>query len=346
MKNTGTEAKIIGVNTRREFIKQGGLALVAFSLELNRTDLIQYTTMTTKKQYDVIIIGGSYSGLSAALALGRALRDVLVIDDGKPCNRTTPFSHNFITQDGKTPQEISSLAKDQINKYENVVLKNGLAVSGSKTKTGFEIQTSEGEVYFAKKLIFATGIKDIHPGIDGLAQCWGISILHCPYCHGYEIRNEKTGILSNGDIGFELAKLISNWTKNLTLFTNGLSTLTTEQYSILRTKEINIVEKEIKSLKHTEGHLHHLVFNDGSIFSLSAMYTRLPFVQSCQLPESMGCEITKEGYIKTNSSQMTTSPGIYACGDNSSHIRTLANAVAMGTITGMALNKELINESF
>lgn len=129
--------------------------------------------MTNYKNFDVIIIGGSYSGLSAGMALGRALRNVLIIDNGKPCNKQTPHSHNFITQDGKTPKEISELAKQQVEKYKNVKFHNGLVVSCIKTETGFKITTIDNHEFSTKKLIFATGVKDLMPDIKGFAECWG-----------------------------------------------------------------------------------------------------------------------------------------------------------------------------
>ena len=153
--------------------------------------------MIDSKHFDVIIIGGSYSGLAAGMALGRALRQVLIIDSGKPCNEQTPHSHNFITQDGKTPKEIATLAKQQVEKYETVKFLSGLATTGTKTEVGFNIQTSAGETFSSKKIIFATGVKDIMQSIDGYAECWGISVLHCPYCHGYEVRNERNGTPSH-----------------------------------------------------------------------------------------------------------------------------------------------------
>jgi thioredoxin reductase len=197
--------------------------------------------------FDVIIVGGSYSGLAAGMALGRALRQVLIIDSGKPCNRQTPYSHNFITQDGKTPAEIAKIAWQQVEKYDTVRFFNGLAIKGTKTENGFEIQVSAGGTFSAKKVIFATGIKDIMADIDGYAECWGVSVLQCPYCHGYEVRNEKTGILGNGDYGFEFSGLISNWTKDLTLFTNGKSSLTAEQTARIEKHNIEIVEKKFKN---------------------------------------------------------------------------------------------------
>ncbi|HTE01899.1 MAG TPA: NAD(P)/FAD-dependent oxidoreductase [Mucilaginibacter sp.] len=303
-------------------------------------------SMIDHKQFDVIIIGGSYSGLAAGMALGRALKQVLIIDNGKPCNRQTPYSHNFLTQDGKTPTEIAMLAKRQVEMYSTVAFFNGLAIKGSKTENGFEIQVASGETFRAGKLIFATGIRDILPGIDGFAACWGISVLHCPYCHGYEVRNEKTGIIGNGEYGFELSRLISNWTKDLTLFTNGISTLTAEQTDKLEKHRIKIVEKEVERLEHTNGYVQNIIFRDGTKSSVKAIYAPSPFEQHCQIPETLGCELTEEGYIKIDTFHKTTIDGIFACGDNVTRIRTVANAIARGTTTGMMINKEIILEQF
>ncbi|RYY17064.1 MAG: NAD(P)/FAD-dependent oxidoreductase, partial [Chitinophagaceae bacterium] len=185
--------------------------------------------MADSKYFDVIIVGGSYAGLSSAMALGRALRSVLIIDSSLPCNRQTPHSHNFITQDGETPGIISAKAKSQVLKYDTIKFHDGVAVSGTKTGNGFEIITETGESFKTKKLIFATGVKDLLPGIKGFSECWGISVIHCPYCHGYEVKNEKTGIIANGDFAIHYARLIRNWTKDLTIFTNGNPGLTKEQ---------------------------------------------------------------------------------------------------------------------
>ena len=302
--------------------------------------------MNNDKLYDVIIVGGSYSGLAAAMALGRALKDVLLIDSGIPCNRQTPFSHNFLTNDGKSPSKIAAIATRQVKKYKTVKFFNGHAASGTKTDKGFEIKTTSGERFTAKKLIFATGIKDILPNIDGLAECWGISVLHCPYCHGYEIRNEVTGILGNGENGYVFTSMISNWTNSLTLFTNGTSTLTGDQLEQLEKHRVGLVEKEIERIEHFNGHLQHVSFKDGTHVSIKALYAPSLFEQHCHIPESLGCELTEEGYIKTDAFQETTVKGVFACGDNVTSMRTVANAVAMGTLAGMALSKKMIIESF
>jgi thioredoxin reductase len=302
--------------------------------------------MKQDNQFDVIIIGGSYSGLSAAMALGRALRKVLVIDSGNPCNKQTPHSHNFLTNDGKTPKEIRSQAKQQVQQYPTVRLLDGFATRGTKTDNGFTIHTEAGELFSSRKLIFATGIKDTMPPIPGFAESWGISVLHCPYCHGYEVWHQTTGILANGDAAFELASLISNWTKDLMLYTNGPSSLTDEQKAKLEKNKIAIVETEIDRLDHTQGYISHIVFKDGSKTPVKAIYARLPFVQHSSIPQELGAELTLDGFIKIDPAHITSIQGVYACGDNTTKMRTVANAVSMGTTTGFMVNKELIEENF
>lgn len=300
----------------------------------------------TNNSYDVIIIGGSYSGLAAGMALGRALRQTLIIDSGKPCNAQTPHSHNFITQDGETPAAIADKAREQVRKYASVSFHNGLAMHAVKTPSGFEVKTDTGVRFEAKKLLFATGVKDIMPSITGASECWGISLIHCPYCHGYEVRNEKTGILANGEIAFEFGKLITNWTKDLTLFTNGPSTLTTEQTAILGARGVQLMEKEIASFEHTGGYIHQVLFKDGSSVNLTAMYAKLPTVQHSDLPAELGCTLNEQGLLQVDGFQKTTVPGIYASGDNVTPMRSVANAVAAGTLAGAMMNRELIDESF
>lgn len=302
--------------------------------------------MIQETDFEVIIVGGSYSGLSAAMSLGRSLRKVLVIDSGLPCNRQTPHSHNFITHDGEKPAVISAKAKTQVDFYDTVQFYNGLAISAMKTKNGFEIKTESGKIFTSRKLLFATGVKDLLPEVPGFAECWGISILHCPYCHGYEVKKEKTAIIANGDIGFEFAKMILNWTKDLRLLTNGKSTLTLEQSQILRKHNVEIIEDEIKAVEHKNGTIQHIVFTNESKISLKAIYFKAPFKQHCPLPEFLGCDLTEQGLLKVDAFQKTTIPGIFASGDCHIQARSVAMAVSSGSFAGAMMNKELIDEDF
>ncbi|AHM63413.1 thioredoxin reductase [Flammeovirgaceae bacterium 311] len=302
--------------------------------------------MDARKTYEVIIVGGSYAGLSAAMALGRSLRQVLIIDSGRPCNVQTPHSHNFLTQDGETPQAIRAKALMQVLKYPSVSLIEARAVRGGKTAAGFYIETDAAEVFSAKKVLFATGVLDIMPDIQGFAACWGISVLHCPYCHGYEVRGRQLGVIGNGDLGYELSKLISQWSKALVLFTNGPSALSKEQTHQLESKNIRIVEKRISSFQHQEGYLQYVVFNDGSQHELTALFARTSFVQHCSIPEELGCAITEHGFVEVDDFHKTTIPGIYAAGDNCSVYRAVAAATAAGVKAGAFINKELIEDTF
>lgn len=298
------------------------------------------------KKIDVIIIGGSYAGLSAGMALGRSLRNTLIIDNGKPCNRQTPHSHNFVTHDGKTPKEISELAKKDVEKYSTVQFYDGTVISIKRNTLGFEIETFDGEKFQARKVILASGVKDIMPDIPGFAECWGISVLHCPYCHGYEVKNEETGILADGDMAYEFSKLIFNMTKNLTLFTNGKTQLTVEQIEKLKSNNINLNEGKIEKIEHKNGQLQKIVFKNGNDISLKVLYAKIPFEQNVNISQSLDCKLTEQGYIQVDFMQKTTTPGVFACGDNVTMMRSVANAIAQGNFTGAMVNKELSEEDF
>ncbi|MBD3583200.1 NAD(P)/FAD-dependent oxidoreductase [Flavobacterium selenitireducens] len=296
--------------------------------------------------FDVIIIGGSYAGLSAAMALGRSLRRVLVIDSGTPCNAQTPHSHNFVTHDGTPPAEIARLAKQQVSEYPNVTFVSGLATEVTQGLCGFDVKTWDGEYFTSRKLLLATGIEDIMPEVDGASECWGISLIHCPYCHGYEYRNEKTGILANGEMAFEMARLVSNWTKDLTIFTDGDPGLTADQIAKLNSKNIEIIHTEVEALMHESGYMTSVVLSDGSKKEVKAIYTRPAFIQQSDIAEKLGCEFQPSGHIKVDPFQKTTIPGVYAAGDNCFQMRSVPSSVFAGSLAGSMINRELIDEDF
>lgn len=302
--------------------------------------------MIDHKDFDVIIIGGSYAGLSAAMALGRSLRNVLIIDSGLPCNRQTPHSHNFLTQDGEQPNIIAEKAKAQLLNYTTVKFSNDLAISGKKSENGFLITTQTGQEFKAKKLVFATGVKDTMPPIKGFAECWGVSLVHCPYCHGYELRNKKTGIMANGEKAFHLASLVNNLTDNITVLTSGKADFRPEQITRLTRHNIEIIDTEVSEIEHNNGYVKNVIFNKGNRMAFDCVYAAIPFTQHSDIPVSIGCELTEQGYIKVDSFQKTTIDGVFACGDNSAMMRSVANAVYSGNLTGAMVNKELTDEQF
>lgn len=302
--------------------------------------------MLKDKNYEVIIIGGSYAGLSAAMALGRSLRKVLIIDSNSPCNEQTPHSHNFLTQDGEKPSKIAEKAKEQVLKYDSITFLNATAIEGKKVENGFSISTENNEIYYAKKLIFATGIKDQFPAIKNFAACWGISVIHCPYCHGYEVRNQKTGIIANGEKAIHISSLVNNLTKELTILTNGKAEFSTEQLEKLKRNNIQIIEEKIIEIEHKDGYIENIILENNTKIAFKAIYAAVPFIQHSDIPASLGCELNELGYISTTPFHETTVKGIWACGDNSNPMRSVANAVANGNFTGAMVNKNLIDEQF
>ncbi|MGO3183853.1 MAG: NAD(P)/FAD-dependent oxidoreductase [Aequorivita sp.] len=301
--------------------------------------------MKMNKNFDAIIVGGSYAGLSAAMALGRSLRKVLVIDGGQPCNRQTPYSHNFLTQDGKPPAEISAIAKQQVEQYNTISIVNDFVANERRTPVGFEIKTEAGKIFSAKKIILATGVKDVMPNIKGFSECWGISVIHCPYCHGYEYKAVKTAVMTNGERAFHIAPLIKNLTDDLTILTNGPMDFEESQLKKLKENNISVMENEVSEMEHENGYLQNIFFKDGTKMDFHAVYASVPFEQS-SVSFDMGCELNDHGYIKVDFFQLTTVDGVFACGDNSSPMRSVAYAVATGNIAGVMVNKELTEEEF
>ncbi|MFO7446858.1 MAG: NAD(P)/FAD-dependent oxidoreductase [Ignavibacteriaceae bacterium] len=295
--------------------------------------------------FDVIIIGGSYGGLSAAMALGRSLRNVLIIDNNQPCNRFTPHSHNFLTHDGDTPEQIKSLALTQVKRYSTINFYDGFAASVKNTSGGFEVSASDNSVFISSKIILAAGIKDIMPDIKGFAECWGRTVIHCPYCHGYEYKDKKTGILANGEAGYHYVKLVSNLTKDIVLFTNGKAEFTQDQLSRIRKHNIPIIETGIIELDHTNGILNNVRLDNGSVIPLTALYNIPAFEHHSDITKQLKCEMTDNGLIKVDELQRTSIPGVFACGDNSNK-RAVSVAVASGTLAGTSVNNELAEELF
>ncbi|WP_118950157.1 NAD(P)/FAD-dependent oxidoreductase [Taibaiella helva] len=302
--------------------------------------------MEHNQDYEVIIVGGSYAGLSAALALGRALRRVLVIDAGAPCNRNTPQSHNFITHDGTPPAVIGQIARSQVWFYQTVQWKEGHVSALAQTEAGFLATLESGETFSAAKVLLATGVKDLLPDIPGFAESWGISVLHCPYCHGYEVRGRNTAILANGAMALEMAKLIRHWTGKLQLLTDGPSTIPEADRAVLETNGIKVTEKRISRIEHQAGHLDGIVFDDGSRLALEVMYARVPLAQQLDVAGQLGCALNPAGLITVDDMRQTSVPGLYAAGDNSIQARSVAAAAGAGNFAGAAINRQLIEEHF
>ncbi|HEY9559186.1 MAG TPA: NAD(P)/FAD-dependent oxidoreductase, partial [Anseongella sp.] len=269
--------------------------------------------MKESKKFDAIIIGGSYAGLSAAMSLGRSLRRVLIIDSGKPCNRQTPHSHNFITQDGVKPGDINELAKRQVLEYDTVKFMDDLAVSGYKSQNGFHVKTKSGKEFSGNKLIVATGVADVLPDIRGFSACWGISIIHCPYCHGYEFRGLKTAIMADANKVMHLAPLVNNLTDDLTVIVSNNARkddFKNEDLQKLADHHIEIIDTPVREFEHKNGQLRNVIFSDGKKIPFDGLYAAVPFKQHSEIPAELGCKLTEEGHIELDFFQTTSVAGV------------------------------------
>ncbi|MCC5612643.1 NAD(P)/FAD-dependent oxidoreductase, partial [Nostoc sp. CHAB 5834] len=258
----------------------------------------------------------------------------------------TPHSHNFITQDGEVPGEIARKAKAQVLAYTTVTFLNDRATGGQKTDGGFAITTQANGSLLARKLVFATGMNDLLPDIPGFAECWGISVIHCPYCHGYEVRGQQTAMIANGDRAFHLASLVTNLTPTLTILTSGSASFNAEQMVKLNQRNVKVIDTKIIEIEHHNGRLKQIVFDNGQKRAFDVAYATVPAVQHSDIPASLGCELTDQGQIKVDSFQKTTLPGVFACGDAGYMMRTVASAVFSGNLAGAMVNNELAAEQF
>jgi thioredoxin reductase len=296
--------------------------------------------------FDVIVIGGSHSGLSAALSLGRTGRKVLLLDNNLSCNRYTALSHNFLTQDGQQTKSIAEIAEKQVRNYPTVEIVKDTAIYGQKISDDFEIVTLKENHYKARKILFASGITDILPDIKGFKECWGSSIVHCPYCHGHEYRQQKTAILGNGEAAFEMARILKNLTSDIVIISNKVSEFDEDQLHQLKRNNIKILQSEPQEILHNNGQIYGIALSDDLYIDVGILYTSLPFRQSSEIPQMLGCRFTHYGLIEVDDKQRTSIKGIYACGDNSSMMRSISRAVYTGNLAGAVINTDLSIELF
>ncbi|QYK63811.1 NAD(P)/FAD-dependent oxidoreductase [Paenibacillus sp. S25] len=297
--------------------------------------------------YDCAIIGGGPAGLNAALVLGRARRSVALIDNNRPRNAVTHASHGFITRDGVTPAEFRRVAYEEVLRYPSVHHLQTEVVSIMKNESGFEVLDSSGLRVQVRKLILATGIKEIFPEIEGFYPLYGKSLFNCPYCDGWELRDQPLVLVSESAAIFHTAKLLLNWSKDLIVCTNGHASLSDEQKERLQSKGIVVMDQPVASFIGHNGQLEHVRFTDGTQVPRVGGFVTPQFVQSAPLGEHLGCERTESGGIKTDEAGRTSIPGVYAAGDSSYFMPSqLIFAAADGSRTAASVNMDLTEEDF
>ena len=296
--------------------------------------------------YDTIIIGGSAAGLTAALYLGRFRWDVLVIDSQKPANRFSHAAHNLFTRDGTSPAELLSIARQQLQKYETVSLQQGEVTHVTPEQGHFTVTLADGSARTARKILLATGLKDTLPPVPGLEQFWGTSVLHCPYCDGWEQRDKPVAVYGRGEAALHVAKLMRRLTTDLIICSDGSSDFTPQQQAFLTKHDIRLIETPITRVEGHDGQLEQLVFSDGTTVARSALFVRPTVTQHSDAAASLGCAMTENGLVKVDLQGRTTVAGVYAAGDITHPMRQVGIAAAQGAQAGAGINTDLIAETF
>jgi len=290
---------------------------------------------------DVIIIGGSYAGMSAALQLVRARRKVLIIDGGKPRNRNARVAHGFLGREGLPPADIASQARDELLRYPTLRWLTGTAVSAQAIEDGgsFEITVEEGQTFVADRVILAHGVTDDLPDIDGIGERWGRSVFHCPYCHGYEVFEGRIGVIGCAkDGGAAQALLLCDWGR-ITLFCSQASArIDAEQHARLEACGVVIESAQVQRVEDTAT----VVLADGRRVEVDALFISPHSRLSTDLAEQLGCELKDGGCITTDSAKQTTVPGVFACGDAARMAGSIALAVGEGALAGVAVHHSLM----
>lgn len=293
-----------------------------------------------RARYDVVVVGGGAAGLSAALVLGRARRRVAVVDGGEPRNAPATHMHGYLSRDGMPPADLVAIGRDEASSY-GVELIAGRVVS---IDPGFAITLADSQTLEARRLLLATGATDELPPIPGVRERWGNDFLHCPYCHGWEVRDQPLGVLGTNSGSVEHAQLVRQWTDDLIFFTHTHD-LTDAEREELEARDIRVVEGEVRELIVEDDQLRGVVLGDGRTVERAAL-----FVQPETRPrlggllEQLGCESDDLGFVRVDIAGRTSVPGVWAAGNIANPRAQVITAASEGSAAAISINADLVEE--
>ncbi len=304
-------------------------------------------------QYDVVVVGGGSAGLSAALVLGRSRRRTLVVDSGEPRNAPSSGVHGFFSRDGIPPQELLEIGREQLEAYPSVEVRSARVTGTSGENGDFEVILDDGALVRARKLLLATGVVDELPEKPGFEELWGRGVYHCPYCHGWEVRDRALAVLNSGEGAAQRAAFIRNWSRDLVLLTDGPANLNEEGLRTLRALDIPVREERISYLEGDPGGavggLRRIHFEDGSSLEREGLFYVPPQRQGTELAKMLGCEIVALGQapagVKSDpTTRETTVAGVYVAGDAGNAVQSALLAAASGANAAFFVNHSLVAE--
>ena len=293
--------------------------------------------------YDVVVVGGGPAGLSAALMLGRCRRRVIVVDDGRPRNAPSQESHGFFTRDGSAPPELRRHGREQLVRY-GVEVRAGRVEDARRDGGRFVVTVEGGDELVARRLLLATGLRDQVPAIEGIRALYGLSVFHCPYCDGWEVREQPLAAYGRGREGAEHALALLDWSDDVILCTDGARRIPAEMWEQLRAQGIRVRTEPIARLEGENGVLRRIVFRDGDAEPRRALFFHTGTEQRSDLAARLGCRFTRGGAVRTGPLESTGVDGLFVAGDASHDVKWIAVAAAEGAKAAFAINKSLRDE--
>jgi thioredoxin reductase len=294
--------------------------------------------------YDVIIVGGGPAGLSAATILGRCRRTVLLCDDGQYRNDGSLELHGFLSRDGIHPAELRRIGREQLERYE-VEFRAERVTSAKSSQGSFEIAFGDGSSATCRKLLLATGVRDVLPEIEGFRAFFGRGVFYSPYSDGWEVRDRRLAVYGSGKSGAEMARSLQPWTSDVVLCTDGGSGLKPEESSALMRRGIHLLPGKIARLEGTETGVDRIIFADGSDLPVAAVFVGTAQDQRSDLASQLGCRAGARGGVHTGKSGETDVPGVYVAGDASGDSQLAIIAAAEGARSAISINRALTHES-
>jgi thioredoxin reductase len=293
--------------------------------------------------YDVIIVGAGPAGLSAALILGRSRRRVLVCDTGRPRNAASRAMHGFLSRDGMPPAEFLRIAREQMQQYTTVEMRDVEVISAECVDGRFHVTLQDGVRLAARKLLIATGVVDNLPSIPGVRELYGQSVFHCPYCDGWEVRNQPLAVYGRGARGLGLSLELTGWSRDVVLCTDGPPELEADEIARLTRNGIAVRDEPVVGLEGRDG-LERVVFERGEPLLRRALFFTTGQTQQSELARALGCTINDKGTVHTGKYETTHLSGLYVAGDASRAVQWVVVAAAEGAEAAFAINSDLLKE--
>ena len=293
-----------------------------------------------RDRYDVVVIGGGAAGLSAALVLGRARRSVAVVDGGEPRNAPAAHMHGFLSRDGMPPAELLAVGRTEATSYGVELVERHVR----SLEPGFTVTLADGERLEARRILIATGATDELPPIPGLRERWGADFLHCPYCHGWEVRDQPLGVLGTSSGSVEHAQLIRGWSDDLIFFTHTHDLTETEREQ-LEARGIRVVDGDVRGLVVEDDRLRGVVLGDGRTVERAALFVRPEIRPRLDgLLDRLGCELDELGFLRVDTVGRTSVAGVWAAGNVANPRAQVITAAGEGSAAAISINADLVDE--